>query len=70
MNNYNEALEAEKRTLSLMVETNFYPQAANTDVQTSNSSMGIDAVMAAIQNNPALSKQILQNLLLGAAHAQ
>ena len=28
MSNYNEARENEKRTLSLLVETNFYPQMA------------------------------------------
>lgn len=70
MSNYNEALESEKRTLSLMVETSFYPQTSTAGVKTPTAGLEMDAVLQAIQNNPELSKQILQTLLLGAVHAQ
>ena len=65
MSNYNEALDSEKRTLSLMVETSFYPQAQKPQV-----SSEVATVLETIQNNPELTQQILQALLSGAVHAQ
>lgn len=65
MSNYNEALDSEKRTLSMLVETSFYPQAEAPAV-----SSEVNAVLQAIQGNPELTQQILQTLLSGAAHAQ
>ncbi len=52
MSNYNEALDSEKRTLSLLVETSFYPQAEKLPV-----SNEFDAVLQAMQNNPLLFQQ-------------
>lgn len=65
MSNYNEALDSEKRTLSLLVETSFYPQAEKLPV-----SNEFDAVLQAMQNNPLLFQQIMQAMLSGAVHAQ
>lgn len=65
MSNYNEALDSEKRTLSLMVETSFYPQAQKPQV-----SSEVATVLETIQSNPELTQQILQALLSGAVHAQ
>lgn len=65
MSNYNEALDSEKRTLSLMMETSFYPQAQKPQV-----SSEVATVLETIQNNPELTQQILQALLSGAVHAQ
>ena len=65
MSNYNEALDSEKRTLSLMVETSFYPQTQKPQV-----SSEVATVLETIQNNPELTQQILQALLSGAVHAQ
>lgn len=65
MSNYNEALDSEKRTLSMLVETSFYPQAEAPAV-----SNEVNTVLQAIQGNPELTQQILQALLSGAVHAQ
>ena len=67
MSNYNEALDSEKRTLSLLVETSFYPQAV-TDTKAQVGSE-VETILQTIQNNPELSKQILQTLLLHAVNA-
>jgi integrase len=64
MSNYNEVLESEKRTLSMMVETSFYPR----EMPESNNE--IAAVMKQIQGSPELSAQILQMLLSNAVSAQ
>ena len=58
MSNYNEALDSEKRTLSMLVETSFYPKDANLQ-----SVEAAKAVLQTLQSNPELSKQILQVLL-------
>jgi len=65
MSNYNEALDSEKRTLSLLVETNFYPQEKVS--QPPNES---DSILQALKNNPEMSKQILQVLLNNAIGAK
>lgn len=69
MSNYNEALDSEKRTLSLLVETNFYPQETTTHSEpTLQTNENVDFILQAIQNDPELSKQILQLLLSGAVN--
>jgi integrase len=65
MSNYNEALESEKRTLSLLVETSFYPREVTENKETA---VDMENVLQALQNNPELSKQLLQVLLAGAAN--
>lgn len=69
MSNYNEALDSEKRTLALLVETSFYSQEA-AKKPAPQPSGDIDSVLLAIQSNPELSRQILQSLLLNAVGAQ
>ena len=69
MSNYNEALESEKRTLALLVETNFYPRAASEQT-TLPTGMDMSAMLQAIQNNPELSQKLLQTLLFQAVGAQ
>ena len=67
MSNYNEALESEKRTLSLLIESNFYPQETLGNPQLGAE---MENVMDSLQKNPDLAKQLLQFLLLNATHAQ
>ena len=62
MSNYNEALENEKRTLSLLVETSFYQPAVNKTeqpVQVDENAKIADVLL----NNPDLASQIMQLLL-------
>lgn len=68
MSNYNEALDSEKRTLSLLVETSFYPQSSDNNAATEKS-IDVDATLQAIQGNPKLARQILQLLLSNATKA-
>jgi len=65
MSNYNEALENEKRTLSLLVETSFYPAVSNS-VESPPQKAEDMKVIEALQNNPALAQQIMR-LLQGSA---
>ena len=67
MSNYNEALDSEKRTLSLLVETNFYPQSVAGEIEPEKQ-FDIDNTMQQIQENPEFAKQILQLLLSNAAN--
>ena len=61
MSNYNEALDSEKRTLSLLVETNFYQSAVSTtEIPTQNSES--DKFLETLQNNPTFAQQIVQLL--------
>ncbi len=64
MSNYNEALDSEKRTLSMLVETSFYPRNETTAAPQSDDE--VNAIVSALQNNPELSQQIMQLLALGA----
>lgn len=66
MSNYNEALDSEKRTLALLVETNFYPQEKASSMLIPS---GMDSIIKSIQDDPALAKQFLQALLSHAADA-
>jgi len=66
MSNYNEALDSEKRALSRMVEGSFYPQQETTTPVPDE----VTALVAKLQQNPDLQRQLLQNLLLGAVGAQ
>lgn len=70
MSNYNEALESEKRTLSLMVETSFYSQGDEKQNPPVEATPEIGAILNAIQQNPALYQQLLQTMLLGAVNAR
>ena len=63
MSNYNEALDSEKRTLSLLVETSFYPHETTEKKQAGEE---LENVLQTIQKNPELSRQVLQLLLSGA----
>lgn len=63
MSNYNEALESEKRTLSLMVETSFYSQGDEKQNPPIEATPEIGAILNAIQQNPALYQQLLQTML-------
>lgn len=66
MSNYNEALDSEKRALSRMVEGSFYPQQESEQAQTDE----VSELVARLQQNPDLQRQLLQNLLLGAVGAE
>lgn len=69
MSNYNKALDLDKQTLSLLVETDFYPRkehaiAAGQNIEETAS------ILSVIENNPELANQILQTLFLHTASAQ
>jgi hypothetical protein len=66
MSNYNEALDSEKRTLTMMVETSFYPGAALPDASAPTKPEDAQSLLEKIQQDPALSKQLLQLLLSNA----
>lgn len=68
MSNYNEALDSEKRTLSLLVETSFYPTSV-PDEKKSPEPLQASALMEQLQQNPELSHQLLLMLLGGALGA-
>jgi integrase len=67
MSNYNEALDSEKRALSMLVETNFYPQEIATSAQPDKE---MAAILRILQSNPEMTGRILQTLFAGASHAQ
>ena len=67
MSNYNETLESEKRALSHMVESSFYPKSESEET-TADDDMA--AILRRIGQNPDLTTRLLQTLLLGAVHAQ
>lgn len=69
MSNYNEALESEKRTLSLLVETSFYPNTTPVSDVPSATEAQVDALLQKLQQDPALSQQLLQKLLSNALGA-
>jgi len=60
MSNYNETLEAEKRTLSLLVETNFYSNANSN--QSQPQSNDATYIVETLLNNPLMAQQIMQLL--------
>jgi len=64
MSNYNEALESEKRTLSLLVETSFYPSAGKTESPPQR--IEETKILEVLQSNPVLASQILQLLQVSA----
>ncbi|HCC34830.1 MAG TPA: hypothetical protein DEQ02_04050 [Ruminococcaceae bacterium] len=66
MSNYNEALDSEKRTLALLVETSFYPQEAVDSAPKADENMA--AVLQAVRTNPEFAGQLLQVLLSQAAN--
>jgi len=67
MSNYNEALETEKRTLSLLVETSFYQPVNNT--ASTPETNDTEKAMAELLTNPQIAKQILQLLQNSAVSA-
>ena len=63
----NEALEDEKRTLSLLVETNFYgeqPQAPTSQEKDEQ------AILQMLQSRPELFAKLMQQMIPSAVHAQ
>lgn len=69
MSNYNEALESEKRTLSLLVETNFYNGSKPIPDAAVAGPLQADVLIQQLQQDPTLSQQILQVLLSHALSA-
>lgn len=63
MSNYNEALDSEKRNLSLLVETSFYPGSAQTGKIQASGEDQLGSLMEQMKQNPDLSRQLLQMLL-------
>lgn len=68
MSNYNEALESEKRTLSLLVETSFYPNAAPAS-DAPVAAAQVDVLLQQLQQDSALTQLLLQKLLSNALGA-
>ena len=67
MSNYNEALEDEKRTLSLLVETDFYPSTTPiSPVQAGGFDPAL--LMEKVKSDPGFSAQLLQLLLSNAVN--
>lgn len=67
MSNYNEALDSEKRALSRLVESSFYPKR---EQPVDGGLDEVSSLMVKIQNDPEFGRQLLQNLLLGAVRAE
>ena len=67
MSNYNEALEDEKRTLSLLVETDFYPNTTAVPAASANTS-DTALLLEKIKSDPGFSAQLLQLLLSNAGN--
>lgn len=70
MSNYNEALDSEKRTLSLLVETSFYPGYASPTITDFSSVQALDLLMKKVQQDPTLYQQLLQLMVADAAKAK
>lgn len=66
MSNYNEALDSEKRTLSLLVETNFYSRGVSNTASESPASQDLESLLKKVQQDPVLYQQLLQFMLAGA----
>ena len=75
MNNYDEALETEKRALANMIESNFYtkqmqqPEIPPTTGQTA-SNEDAQVLAARLAQNPELLQQAMQILLASAKSSQ
>lgn len=67
MSNYNEALDSEKRTLSLLVETSFYPKSASDSASDPSTQQDLDILLKKVKQDPVLYQQLLQLMLAGAA---
>ena len=68
MSNYNEALDAEKRTLSLLVETSFY-STVESDTECVMQNDYNELVVNKLLRNPSFIQQIVQLLKDGAVNA-
>ncbi len=66
MSNYNEALDSEKRALSRMVEGSFYPKQ---EAESASEDGELSELLAKVQSDPELQRQLLQKLLLEAVGA-
>lgn len=63
-----DAVESEKRTLSLLVETSFYPNAAPaSDAPVAVAQ--VDVLLQQLQHDPSLTHLLLQKLLSNALGA-
>ena len=69
MSNYNEALESEKRALSVMVENSFYAQAEGAQTEPSVQNTDIGNILCILQQNPALYQAVLQTAVQNAMDA-
>lgn len=67
MSNYNKALDSEKRALAKLVEGSFYPDAQKSNPNTSDA---VSALLKRIEQDSALRRQILQNLLRSQLQAE
>jgi len=68
MSNYNEVLETEKRTLSMLVETSFY-QSAGSKEESPPQSDEKTQILETLLSNPEIARQIVQLLHSSAATA-
>jgi phage integrase family len=66
MSNYNEALEDEKKTLTMLVETNFYGETQKRGGN--DSTLNAAAIQELLKTLPELPKQILQLLQSNVQH--
>ena len=66
MSNYNEALEDEKRTLSLLVETNFYGEQIHTPATQEQDE---HTILRILQSHPELFAKVMQQMTSGATHS-
>ena len=66
MSNYNEALESEKRALSMMVENSFYAQAEAAQTEPSLQNTDIGNILRILQQNPTLYQALLQTAVQNA----
>ena len=69
MSNYNEALESEKRALSVMVENSFYAQAEGTQTEPFMQNTDIGNILRILQQNPTLYQAVLQTAVQSAIDA-
>lgn len=63
MSNYNEALDSEKRTLSLLVETSFYPKSVSESVSDASAQQDLNTLLKKAKQDSVLYQQLLQLML-------
>ena len=67
MSNYNEALESEKRSLSQLVESNYYPSSNISS--NNNSEVDAEDLIRRISRNPEIISAILRSMQKDVAKA-